>query len=105
MTCNRFFMFGIVLLLMGIHFRVVDSLVLNERTSHFVEKRIVSRKKAMDPLTSLPVSLDSTDEWWYGNGAGRPDARLMTVTPPNWLGWSLVSVGAVLILTCPCFRF
>lgn len=104
MACNRFFMLGVVLLLFGIQFRMVESLVLNEKASQFIEKRIAARPKIVEPASTLPVAVDPVDDWWVSDLVPKPAKQPITVTPPKWLGWSLISVGAVMILTCPCFR-
>ena len=40
MSSQRLFMLGVVLLLLGIQFRLVNTFVLNEKASQFVEKRL-----------------------------------------------------------------
>ena len=72
---HRLLLAGLLLVLLGIQFRVVASFTLNERSSHFVAARL---------------------------GAGpQPSAWEMpplrkVVEPPRWLGLALMSVGAVL---------
>ena len=90
-TCNKLLMIGIIVLLLGIQFRMVDSYVLTPKASEFVEKRLEK------PSTTQIATYDT---YWPFDGPTPPK----TMTPPKWLGWSLISVGVVLILGCPRFR-
>ena len=104
MVSGRLFFFGIVILLLGLHFRAVDTFVLNDKSSSFLEAKI---PKKSSPAPSEPDALlQSVDDWWAAAQTQTQaiSPRFKTLTPPNWLGWSLISVGSVLILTCPCFR-
>lgn len=78
---NQYFMFGLVLLMLGIQFRVIDSIVLNEKASRFVAERMNAGDSSATAF--LP--------------AVGPTPR-RTVRPPQWLGWALISMGSVLIL-------
>jgi hypothetical protein len=82
---NQFFILGLVLLFFGIQLRMVETFVLNEKSSRFLAERL------------NPALAD-------GSGAVRsfmpsigPTPR-RTIRPPEWLGWALVSIGSVLIL-------
>ena len=83
MNRNTFFLIGLVLLLVGVQLRMVESYVLNEKASRFLSER-----------TSISD----------GDGTVRPflaaigPAPRRTIHPPEWLGWSLMSIGSVLIL-------
>lgn len=79
---NQYFMFGLVLLFIGIQFRAVDSFVLNEGVTRFLAQRTQSKATATT-VQFLP-------------SAGPPAQK--TVRPPEWLGYSLMSIGSVLIL-------
>ena len=83
---NHFFLLGLILLLFGIQLRLVYSFLLTPESAKFVVERI-ERKKPIE--------------------RSQPFAALMTITtpiqrktiePPRWLGWALISAGAVLIL-------
>lgn len=102
MTRNRLFFIGVVTLLLGLHFRVVESFVLNEKASEFWAKRFDKPALARnrDRLDTFEVS---AEEWW-DQPAVAPSTGKRTITPPKWLALSFISVGSVLILTCPCFR-
>ena len=104
--CTRLFLAGVIALLLGVQFRYVDTFVLNERVSRMLNERkqvasaIVYEENsyAYDDLSYS----DYDDPSWESEYSGTVARR--EITPPRWLGWSLISVGAVLILTCPCFR-
>jgi hypothetical protein len=98
-VCQRLFLIGIVLLGLGIQFRLVKSFELNERASQFVAQRIAKPAAA---ATTTYVSYDPLDDW--PASPAPPAVTVRSITPPRWLGWSFISVGVVLILTCPCFR-
>ena len=82
---NQYFMFGLVLLFMGIQFRMVETYVLNEKASRFIAERL-DRGAA-----------DSSGATRSIMPAAGPTPR-RTIQPPDWLGWALGSAGAVLIL-------
>ncbi len=80
---NQFMMAGVLLLLFGMQFRTFDSFTLNEKTTHFIVSRLPD---SGPPATGLLASAST-----------EPIPRKV-VRPPQWLGWSLVSIGSVLIL-------
>lgn len=79
---NQYFMVGIVILLLGLQFHAVDSFVLNEKTTHFLAKRTASAGSTQAIFASLAPG----------------ELTRKVVRPPDWLGWCLTSVGAILIL-------
>ncbi len=79
---NQFFMIGLVILLLGIQIRLVDSYVLSEEATQFLAER-AGKQQALATSRLLPAAGPLTQK---------------VVTPPDWLGWALVSVGSVLIL-------
>ena len=82
---NHLFAIGTVLVLLGIQFRYVQSVQLNEKSSRFIVERIEKRKAAnAKPLTAILTDPGSVSR--------------KTIQPPQWLGWALISVGAVSIL-------
>lgn len=83
---NHFFVLGTVLLLVGIQFRFIDSFVLNEKSSRFIAERFGGQKTVQ--VSAFPNLLSVMS----------PPVSRRTVKPPAWLGWSLISVGAVLTL-------
>lgn len=92
---TRIFLMGMIIFFVGIQLRMVETFVLNERATKIVNSRTAAASQ--DPYAATyydPYALDDP----LGTTATRK------VTPPRWLGWSFLSIGAVLIVTCPCFR-
>lgn len=83
---NQFFLIGLVLLLLGLQFRMVDSFVLNESSTKFLAKAKANTEEKS--VWSLPVSLTA-------NGSLPQRQR---IKPPRWIALSLIAVGAVLSL-------
>lgn len=85
---NQYFLAGLVVFLIGIQLRLVDGFVLNERATQVLAQRMQQMRgqhvASSNEATTLLASL--------------PPGHQHTVHPPRWLGWSLVSVGSVLIL-------
>lgn len=86
---NHFFVLGIIFLLIGVQFRFVDSFVLNNETSRFVAERM--DWKSQPASRSVPTFLVAMTPL-------SPPASQRLVDPPRWLGWSFISVGAVMFL-------
>jgi hypothetical protein len=82
---NRYFMFGVLMLLLGIQFRMVNSFVLNETGT---------RALARIAQESQLASQDFTSEL-YINAHPKPRK---TIRPPGWLGWVLLTAGGVICL-------
>lgn len=82
---NQWFLAGIVILLLGIQLRYVETFVLNERTTQFLAQRM----KDADFVASNDVGTSLA--------ATTPVAK-KPITPPRWLGWSFVSIGSVVLL-------
>jgi hypothetical protein len=79
---NQFFLAGLVLLFLGIQFRMMDSFTLNEKTTRFLASRMQDRGAV--PTVALVGD---------GGSIGRK-----VVQPPQWLGYALLSIGSVLVL-------
>ncbi len=80
---NQYFFLGVVLMLMGLQFRMVSSYTLTSEATRFLAER--TQSSASDgALLALTSDL----------GAGPQKV----IHPPDWLGWCLMSVGGVLIL-------
>lgn len=78
----QIYLAGLIVLLLGVQFRLVDSIVLNEPATKFVAERFESGELA----TTAPN--------WFAQAL--PVKK--TITPPKWIGWSLLSVGGVMVL-------
>ncbi|WP_425614740.1 hypothetical protein NA78x_004615 [Anatilimnocola sp. NA78] len=86
---NQYFMAGLLIFLLGVQFRTVETFVLNERSTQFLAQRVQAwRQPQMASAgNNLPTMI----------AASGPVAN-HRLNPPKWLGWALVSVGSVLIL-------
>jgi hypothetical protein len=82
---NQFFMLGVVLLFFGLECKKVESFTLNERASRVLSERFMA--SAGDSDGTMRPFLASIG----------PTPR-RTIHPPEWLGYALLSVGAVLVL-------
>jgi len=79
---NQWFLAGVIVLLLGIQFRLVNSFVLNQPATDLYIKATAKNQvesAAMMTATSAAPSLK-------------------VVTPPEWIGWCLMSVGSVFVL-------
>lgn len=85
MTRNRYFMMGVLLILLGIQFRMVESFVLNEPATRTLAK--VSRRTAMSNNDSMSS--------FFMQVHPKPTKR---IEPPRWLGLAMITVGAVVSL-------
>lgn len=80
---NQYFFLGLVILLIGLQLRAVSSYTLTHDATRFLAERAQS---SSTESTMLAVSSD----------VGAKPQKV--ITPPEWLGWCLMSVGGVLIL-------
>ncbi len=78
-TRNHYFLAGVVVLLVGIQLRMGDSFVLNESSTRFITSQ------SSGGVTGKPIFASIA-------------APRKVLRPPEWLGWSLMSIGSVLIL-------
>lgn len=85
---NHYFFFGFALLLFGGQLRLVDSFVLNEGSTRFLARQAAAQAEPLS-LQAMPLALA---------GRGALPVQRKTVRPPRWLSWSLMSIGAVLVL-------
>ena len=82
---NQFFMIGLLLVMLGIQMRMIDSFVLNEKATKFVAKRLPEQQS---------TTYDRAQMYFAAQGP----TPLRKVQPPKWIGYSLLSVGGVLVL-------
>ena len=85
LTRAKIFIIGMLLLLAGIQFRLVDTYVLNKDATQFIQSRV----KRVDASTAVAARN------WLPVAAHPP---LQTWSPPRQLGWAMISVGGVLVL-------
>ncbi len=78
---NQYFFLGIVILLFGIQVRNVSAYVLTPEATQFLAENTGSSDNTM---MSFSQSMGATPRKVFH--------------PPEWLGWCLMSVGAVLVL-------
>jgi hypothetical protein len=76
---NHYFMLGLVLLFLGIQFRLVEGVVLNEKVS-----QALAHREAETQRRSILAAIGPSPHH--------------TVHLPSWLGWALMSTGSVLVL-------
>lgn len=79
---NQYFFLGILILLLGLQFRAVQTYVLTEEATRFLAERMQS----------------DSDNAMMGFSSDLGAGPQKTLQPPDWLGWCALSVGAVLIL-------
>ncbi len=89
---NQYFLAGLVILALGIQFRMVESVTLNKQCSEFLHKKFGKKEQTAAPQVANNVS------FWTESKAVEAIPSLRTVRPPRWLGFALLSVGAVLVL-------
>ena len=82
---QRWFVFGFIILALGIQLRYVESFVLTPRASEFIETNIKQAGFEHE---------DVYDTFLLTAG---PSPK-KTLTPPRWLGWALMSMGGVMLL-------
>jgi hypothetical protein len=84
-TRNQYFFAGLACMLLGVQFRMVDSFELTPEFTQFIAER------TGHPLASVNATTQTLTQ------SDKPLAK-KTLRPPDWLGFSLISIGAVLIL-------
>lgn len=84
-TRSQFFFTGLVLLFLGAQFRMTETITLTPEFTRFLAER-----------TEHPsVAAASTIDALVGSETPIPPK---TFPPPDWLGWSMLSMGSVLAL-------
>ena len=74
-------MTGVFLVLLGVQFRLIESITLNDKATRFLAAHAASAS------TSTTASLFPSST-----------VPRKVIEPPQWLGWAFISVGAVCIL-------
>jgi hypothetical protein len=90
---NHYFMIGIVLLLLGLQIRLVDSYLLTEGASEIVVKHMRKVKQAQQQQQTPPSLFMQAP----------PTPAVMApkqqrISVPQWIGWACISAGGVLVL-------
>lgn len=80
---NQFFFIAIFLGLVGLQLRLVSSYELTPQATRFLAERA---RASADPVGSMQGTIPALP-------ANLP---AKVVSPPEWIGWCLLSVGAVL---------
>jgi len=81
---NRYFMFGVILFLLGLQFRLVDSFVLNENSTRTLQ-RFAQRANIADTNMATNVYMQVA-------------TPKKSFRPPSWVGFVLLTVGGVMSL-------
>jgi hypothetical protein len=84
-TRNQYFFAGLVLLVLGIQFRTVESFDLTPELSRLLTE------EANPPVAAMGGAAQAFLQ------ADKPLVK-RNYRPPEWLGWSLLSLGSVLVL-------
>lgn len=84
---NRYFMIGVLLVMFGLQFRVVQSFVLNEPTT----RTLMKLNKDSSVASNSPDLAGLIQEV----AVPKPTKK---VEPPRWVGLALVALGAVITL-------
>jgi hypothetical protein len=82
---NRYFMIGVILFLLGLQFRFVDSFVLNETSTRALH-RIAKQAKVADANSATNTFMQVA-----------PSPK-KTFQHPQWLGFVLLTMGGVMSL-------
>ncbi len=82
---NQFFFAGLLCLLIGGQFRMIESVELKPSFTQFLAER------TGHPLASVSAATQTMTQ------SEEPIAK-KTIVPPDWLGWSMLSIGSVLVL-------
>ncbi|MFK8114222.1 MAG: hypothetical protein AB8B91_18625 [Rubripirellula sp.] len=91
---NRYFLAGVLLILLGIQFRMVHSFVLNEQAT-----RVLARVSK-----STPVADNSAMTSLWLNLSPKPTKRIEL---PRWIGLAMIAMGVVIschALVIPRYR-
>jgi hypothetical protein len=84
-TRNQFFFAGLLCLFMGAQFRMVESFDLTPEFTQFLAERTGHPLATVNAVTQTLTQSE------------KPIGKT-TVRPPDWIGWSLISLGCVLVL-------
>lgn len=80
---NQYFFLGALILFVGLQVRMVSAYVLNDEATRFLAER------TRESVAEESIVAFASDSGVLPN---------KVITPPDWLGWCLISVGSVLML-------
>lgn len=80
---NQFLFIAVFLALLGMQLRMVGSYVLSPEATRFLAERARASADPMGAVSGTLPELPAT-------------LPAKVVSPPEWLGWCLLSIGAVL---------
>jgi hypothetical protein len=83
---------GLIVLLLGLQFRIVESYTLTAESSQFLAKALKKQNQASSPPLMAVFNVST------------PPASQREIKPPRWLGFAMISLGAVLILQSLAMR-
>jgi len=108
---------GFLMVFCGFHFRVVESFVLTPQATRFINEQQDGLELTGDLYSDSSLGAVNRDGSFLPNyrqasQAGNrplsnasfsrmtaePTEEKKVITPPNWMGWPMIYVGAVLIL-------
>jgi hypothetical protein len=84
-TRNQYFLAGLLLVFLGLEFRAIESVQLTQEFTQFLARR------TNHPALATTDTVDSL----LGTATKVPPK---TIIPPEWIGYSFLSLGAVLVL-------
>lgn len=84
-TRNQYFLAGLLLVFLGLEFRAVESVQLTSEFTQFLARR------THHPAVATTDKVDSV----LGTNTKLPPKTLVL---PEWIGYSFLSLGAVLVL-------
>jgi hypothetical protein len=82
---NQWFLAGMVFVLFGLQFRLTESMELTPEFTKFLAER-----------TGHPIA--AANDGMQAVARAELVVPPKTIRPPEWLGWGLLSVGAVFVL-------
>ncbi len=87
---NQYFAIGVVVLLVGIQFRYIESFTLNTESTKFIRSRMAGKSSP-----ALVTTNSSFSDFFSQAPVSQSN---INIKPPKWVGWALVSMGGVLVL-------
>ena len=84
-TRNQYFLAGLLLVFLGLEFRAIESVQLTQEFTQFLARR--TNHPALATTDTVDSLLGTTTK-----------VAPKTIIPPEWIGYSFLSLGAVLVL-------